>query len=525
MQPNVTPRCARRTVLRTLGTSLAAASVAGITTAQSDSASIAFVDQESDGQSVIIKSLEMPVNGELLLMAGDNDYRDLQLDAGTSFTERRIELSQPLEESTLVRAQLQSETDYLTDEQALVAVNESLERARSSFSVPSGKVEIVDPDPDAGFQLPYGLYTPDTVIDGAPIFVEPLWEATPVATRAELRDQLRSDIAGGSIERVFELNVPVLVPGLPHLPLPGNDELLAIEIPRLNSPGVLEEIATEDFPPESLRRVDRQMVQMIQDGKRRLAGAGYSVAPTIHMTGFSASAQFCSRFAFLHPSLVNTITIGGSGAFPLPKSSHNGVELPYPLGTADYEALTGREFDRDRWSEITQYIYVGREDQPTIDEEGHYSISDVYEDRAFDVFGLNRVTERIPTTRAAYEAAGADATFRIYDGAGHEITDEMAEDTLNIHRDTLNTADDWSIPETLLVDIPDRTPTPTATPTPTQTSALTPTPTAIETGAVGTREPATTGDSGPGFGLPAMVTSLVAVGYLLARRVQQGNEG
>lgn len=166
MKQNKTRCCGRRAILRTLGSSVVAASVMGGATGQSDSASIEFVDQRSDGQSVGIKSLEIPVDGELLILSGDKVYRDLELNAGTSFTDRRVELSQPIQESTVVRAQVQSETEYLTDEQALVAVNESLESARSSFSTPSGDVEIINPDPELGFHLPYALYKPDTAIDG-----------------------------------------------------------------------------------------------------------------------------------------------------------------------------------------------------------------------------------------------------------------------------------------------------------------------------------------------------------------------
>lgn len=329
---------------------------------------------------------------------------------------------------------------------------------------------------------------------------------------------------GASIISVAEdLQLPALVPGLPYLRPRGNDEVASLELPSVSRPGRLSRVETDDFPAESLRRVDRQVVNIIQGAKNRLAEAGYSVASTVHMQGFSASAQFASRFAFLYPQLINTITIGGNGVYPLPKATHEGVELPYPLGTANYESITGRAFDRERWSQMTQYIYVGREDQPSSSDEGdYYSISHAYEERAVDVFGQNRVTERFPTTRTAYEAVDANATFGIYDGLGHETSDQAREAVKNTHQQSLDAAADWPTPTDLLLatPTPTDTQTPVATATPTETSILTPTDTTLSD----TGNPTTTGASSPGFGPVVTVASLGTLGYMLARQFQQDTE-
>jgi PGF-CTERM protein len=262
---------------------------------------------------------------------------------------------------------------------------------------------------------------------------------------------------------------------------------------------------------------------MIQDAKDRFSGQEYSVAETVHMTGFSASAQFAGRFTLLYPSLVNAITIGGNGAYPLPEASYEGTELPYPLGIDNYESITGRAFDRNRWSAVTQYIYVGREDQPQPSEErDYYSISHVYEQEAVAVFGQNRVTERFPTTKSVYEAAAANATFRIYNGLGHETSDQTQNAIKNTHQQSLDSAAEWPTPTNLLLELPDPTPTPTETPT--ATPSDTPISTPGDTPSADTGEATTTGASGPGFGPLTAVTSLGGLGYLLARRFQQETE-
>jgi hypothetical protein len=524
-----TGRWRRRAVLRTLGVSLAGATVAGGTAAQSESASVRFEDQESDGESVVVARAETPVDAVLLLVAGRSRvFRQLDMAAGESFTDRTVELTTPIEESTTVRAELRvldGGDELLANDRALVAVGESLASARSTVDLPSGRAEIIDPDPDAGFRLPYALYRPDTDFETPrPLLVQPLNDRD-VETGAGLRKQLRDAVRGGLVSAGYRLGLPALVPGLPRTPEDGGDRIQGLHLPTLRSDVRLDELATDAFPAEALRRVDRQVVRMIADARERLSGDGYPVANTVHMTGFSSSAQFSARFAFLYPSLVNAITVGGNGAYPLPRASMDGVELPYPLGTADYPQITGREFDADRWRDIAQFVYVGREDQPLpeSDNRGYYPVSYRFEDAVVEVFGRNRVTERLPVTRSVYDAAGANATVRVYDGVGHRVSEEMFGDAQEFHRDNVDAAADRPAPgELLQTPAPEPTPTPTATPTTTPSPTDTPTEVAAASSSTPTDATTTTaGGGGAGFGIPAAVTALGTGLVLLARRLRR----
>ncbi len=516
----------RRAVIRTVGASLCGSSLVGFARAQSESASLSVPDQESDGDSIVVADASTPIEATLSIVSLDREtvLAGIPLEAGASLSERAVQLDTTVQRSQRIQASIVTPDGKLASDMALVAVGESLSSVRESTPVsseePDGETEVIDPEPGAGFRLPYALYKPGTVVDGAPILVEPLNDPE-VNTEAALREELRNTTIGALAD---DLEVPALVPGLPFLRPDGNDEVSSLELPSINTPGRLDRVETDDFPAEVLRRVDRQVVEMIRDAKDRLAAGGRSIANTVHIQGFSASAQFASRFAFLYPQLVNTVALGGNGAYPLPKATHEGTDLPYPLGTANYEAITGRAFDRGRWAQITQYVYVGREDQPSPnDESDYYSISGVYEEEAVQVFGQNRVTERFPTTRSAYEGIGADATFRIYDGLGHETSNETREAVKTTHQRSLEAADDWPTPTNLVLEVPDTTATPTATTTPTDDS----TPrseTTAESTAANTGESTTTGDSGPGFGPLATVTSLWTVGYLLGRRAREGTE-
>lgn len=519
-------RWTRRTVVRAAGASILGAYTTSTATAAQASGSVDFEEQESNGESVVIASANTSVDAQLFVV---NDQREvtaeLQLDAGTQFTDREVSLDTPLQRSQVVTVDLvDTNNDIIEHEEALVAVGESLSSARRTIRLPNGQAEVIDPDPDAGFRLPYALYRPDSQYsDPRPLFVQPL-NSPDIRSEDDLVSELRNTVTDDLFGPARELELPGLVPALPRTPNDGGDRIQALHLPSLRSDASLDDIATDAFPAESLRRVDQQVVRMVQDARDRLSGHGYPVANTIHMTGFSGAASFSARFAFLYPSLVNAITIGGSAAPPLPQSSVDGTQLPYPLGTADYETITGRAFDSDRWSDIAQYIYVGREDQPlpSNDQRGYYPVSYRYEDRAVAVFGENRVTERLPATESVYNDAGANATFRTYDGVGHRVTDEIVSDLQEFHSNNLDTANARAAPSDLIQADAGTTPTEPATATDT-TPTVGDTPTLTTDSGSGATETSTSG-SGPGFGATGAITGLGTGVYLLARRLQRNIE-
>ncbi|WP_262177024.1 hypothetical protein [Haloarcula laminariae] len=438
----------RRTVLKLASGSVFATAGfehTGSASAQT-AASVTLNDQESSGDSIVIESLQTDTAARLYISPVDGDtdtrlYKELELDAGASFTDRTIEPDVPIEQSATVSAVIQAGENYdevVADDTALIGVGESGAAARAS-QVRGGELEIVDPDPDAGFHHPYALYRPDTQQDTArPLFVEP-HNSRPAASPGELTDQLSQE-AEGSLQPAIELSLPGIVAGFPRTPDDGGDYVQSLALEMLDTETKREDIATDAFPADTLHRVDRQLMRMVEDAKERLSDESYAVTDGIHMNGFSASGSFSSRFAFLHPNQVQSISVGGGGARPLPLNSMDGTTLPYPLGTADYQEWTGGSFDRDAWTAIDQYIHVGQEDQPLpeTDQRSYYPISPRYQDRAEEIYGQNRVTERFPVTQSRYEEAGANATFNIYQGVGHTITSEIIRDITAFHRRTSN---------------------------------------------------------------------------------------
>lgn len=76
-----------------------------------------------------------------------------------------------------------------------------------------------------------------------------------------------------------------------------------------------------------------------------LLAAGVSkhpVQPRVLMAGFSAPGVFTNRFAVLHPERVFAAAVGGPDGWPIaPVRADQGEMLPYPVGIADIEELSG----------------------------------------------------------------------------------------------------------------------------------------------------------------------------------------
>jgi dienelactone hydrolase len=298
---------------------------------------------------------------------------------------------------------------------------------------------VIEPDSDAGFHYPYFLYEPEETHDQAqPLFVQ-THNAPAAATREELRSQVR-DRETRYLRLAHKFDIPGIIPAFPRTPNDGTNLVQNLSLPSLGRPELLRSITTSEFPKETVVRVDQQLLAMIEDARRRLRENGYDTADRIHMHGFSSSGQFASRFAFLHPNRVRAISVGGDGAHPLPKQTLNDIALPYPLGTADYQSITGRQFNFDAWNDIHKFIFVGQEDQPLPDTDprSYYDISVRHRDRATTVFGQNRVTERLPLTHAVYTDVGANANFHVYPGVGHKYTSKMQTDVQEFHNKSMD---------------------------------------------------------------------------------------
>jgi len=270
--------------------------------------------------------------------------------------------------------------------------------------------KLIEADPEAGFEYPYYLYAPESTRASAPMLVEPNTSRLPSDTYAVHRKEAKREITEGLGRHLSdELAVPIVKPVFPR---PAGDPVdWTHSVQKLDR----ETMQIEEGP---LRRVDRQLLSMVEDARRRLEKAGHTLREGLMLNGFSASGVFANRFAALHPEAVISVTAGGIDGMPLlpyskiatrhPVVDGDTYPLRYQVGTAGTEALTGAPFDRGAFREVRQYLYIGGQD-----ENDALLYPDAYTSQemrmaALLAYGADVHEQRFPRAKAAYEDLGGN---------------------------------------------------------------------------------------------------------------------
>ena len=280
--------------------------------------------------------------------------------------------------------------------------------------------------PMEGFNFPYFLFIPQKTPKDRPI---QLLVAPNNSGRADddfqfhlrrAKDQLRPGSPGRHLAE--ELGVPLLVPAFPR---PRNDW-------RIYTHALDRDALLVDEGP--LERIDLQLIAMIDHARATLMERGFQVQDTILMNGFSASGNFVNRFAALHPQLVHAVAAGAVNGLPIfPLIELDGTKLPYPIGVADIEQLTGTPFDQASYESLSQYIYMGY-----LDRNDTYPYDDAWNDaeRALiaQLFGKEMMPTRWQHSQALLAEWAPSAQLVRYDGVAHEIRPEMLVDIVAFFR-------------------------------------------------------------------------------------------
>lgn len=430
----------RRTLLRTsigagIATSVAAGGISGSATAE-PSGSITFEDQTTpDGQTLVIAEVEVEQDARLGIRNQRTDETIFMstIEAGT-YEDYEVTVGPPVTEESEVSVHLISKDDgsgFVRDT-AIVDVPEDLEIIEGIDQT------LIEADPAAGFEYPFFMYAPSSVStdddDPKPVLVEP-------ANSGEATDDMEVHLgAGGQLvesgltrDISDGLGAPLVVPVFPR---PREDP-----VDWEHYTHALDD-TTMGIEDGSLERIDLQVLKMVERAHEILEDEGYPVQTDgILLNGFSASGNFVDRFAVLHPDEVISVTAGGLNGMPLlPLDEFEGRKLPYHVGTADVEALTGSAVDREALDETNQFLYMGGEDDNDTIGYGDAWTDDSLEQLALDVYGEDMIAERFPTAQRAYEEAGVSAQFRVYPDAGHTPRPAV-DDIMEFHQRSLNGED------------------------------------------------------------------------------------
>jgi len=426
----------RRDVLRTVVGGVGGLSAIEATTgaARAESTnSVTFNDQTSNGQEVVIDRVRCDVDVRYGLRAINHDERHAfgRLSAGTDVQEFTVTLDTPLTEDRRLAFSIYPDEggQSLDRDTATVTVSDDVTYLDK---IPAMRV---DADPDAGFNYPYFLYAPPVpeAEAGGPLLVEPNNTGTSTDDFQQHEERARELITSGISRDISgNLGVPMIVPVFPR---PRSDPVDGTHYTHQLDRDTLQ------ISSGPLERIDQQLLRMVDHAQQKLRAEGYPVESDIILNGFSASGNFVDRFTVLHPDRVLSVTGGGlNGMALLPLSELDGQTLNYHVGVADVEELVGEPVDTDALAEVNQLLYMGAEDtNDTIPYTDAWT-SDELRRTALDVYGDDMITERFPTCQAAYEQAGVDAQFKVYDGVGHTPQPAKA-DIIEFHRRSIEGED------------------------------------------------------------------------------------
>jgi hypothetical protein len=287
---------------------------------------------------------------------------------------------------------------------------------------PANSLEVIDAAPAKGFHYPYILKMPTAArLDGTTyLLVEPNntgQVSDDFAVHADAAKKLANSAIGSFVAK--RLDLPLLVPVFPRPQTGWETYTHALD---------RDSMLITSGP---MRRLDLQLLAMIDDARRRLRGYGVATHQKILLTGFSASGTFSNRFTLLHPEKVHAVATGGLNAMLIvPSEMLDSTALPYPLGISDLQQIAGTRFDPAKWRAVPQFIYMGaKDDNDAVLFDDGYSESE--RTIVFNVFGKEMQPARWTHMQKLYEKAGANATFRTYEHMGHgtdgQINSEIAE--------------------------------------------------------------------------------------------------
>lgn len=175
------------------------------------------------------------------------------------------------------------------------------------------------------------------------------------------------------------------------------------------------------------RRLDLQLVAMIDDARTRLKKDGLNFDKRILINGFSASGMFANRFTFLHPNRVKAAAIGSPGGWPIaPVEKFKDKVLRYPIGVADLKTVSGKKLDLKTLRKVALFIFLG--DRDTNDS---VPFGDSYDDVDREL--INPLLGTTPVSRwniseQLYKDAGLNAVFKLYPDVPHTVSPLMRDD-------------------------------------------------------------------------------------------------
>jgi len=286
---------------------------------------------------------------------------------------------------------------------------------------------VIQANPDKGFNYSYFLYLPEDIKKGEAkyLLIEPNNTGT-VSDDINLHKKEAKELASYGTGRYIadKLNIPLLIPSFSR---PESD--ITMYTHALDSD-------TLKNREGKLKRIDLQLIAMIEDAKNRLNNREINLQDKILLYGFSASGNFTNRFTALYPKMVKATVSGGVNCMPiLPVEYLNKTKLIYHIGVAELKKLIGKEFDLDSYQKVPQYIFMGE-----LDDNDTLPFDDAFNDEerkiVKNVLGIE-MKKRWEIAKDVYKQNDINADLVMYRGIGHTVNEEIRDDILDFLKNNI----------------------------------------------------------------------------------------
>jgi hypothetical protein len=300
------------------------------------------------------------------------------------------------------------------------------------------RVQLVEADPEFGFNFAYWLATPETY-RGEPVPL--LFEMNNADKRdsyEKVKSGAESQVANfGSYQGAWlskELGVPHLKPVVPTPDgTPIDSKHLTITLDR----------ETMLLDGSEFERLDRQLLRMAEHARQEIL-TNIDTHEKLIFYGNSSEGTVAERMAAMHPEQILAAAAGGTSIAMLPLEELGNHSLKYPVGIADFESILGKSYDREAHDAVHKFYFLGDEDQTVkerLDMDPHSFPDDMWNDRevydaATSVFGVDPAKDRFPRCHIAFHKAGVSAQFRIYEGMTHNPA-PASHDILEFYRKSI----------------------------------------------------------------------------------------
>ena len=282
------------------------------------------------------------------------------------------------------------------------------------------EAERIEPNRAKGFNYPYYLYIPTTIQKTNQtnyLLVEGNNSGGVASDDQTVHDAAAKKIAEKKDAPLAEaLGTPLLVPAFP-VPLkynPGGTGSIVMNTQALDRSTLL----TND---NDLKRLDLQLITMIDDAIQRLSQRGINLQNKVLIDGFSSSGAFANRFIILHPDRIQAATVGPCMGWPVaPLAEWEGTTLNYPMGVADLNQIVGNNFDIQTFKSVPLYFYLGDQDPDQMGGE---------EQQLMFQYG-STAAARFPEAEKIYKSVGCTCQFVLYPGVAHEVSSDELEDII-----------------------------------------------------------------------------------------------